>query len=354
VASVPRLRPDLELLGGYHSPQVPAKVRLNTNESPYPPPERWKETLKVALDGIDFHRYPDRSAKALREAIGSMHGVGSERVFAAKGSNEVIQCLLLAYGGPGRCAATFEPTYLLHSHIARLTGTRVVSGLRGEDFGIDMAEVDRVLGESSPELVFLCSPNNPTGGAVDVDSLSRIVAKAEGLVVVDEAYGQFSKWSALDLPGHQPGVAVVRTFSKTWAMAACRLGYAVADEEVVAACESVALPYHLDAVAQAAGVAALGFVADMEARVGAIVEERARLEAALGCMEVDLWPSQANFVLFRPRHRDATEVWKGLLDRSVLVRNCDGWPHLDGCLRVTVGTPSDDDAFLDALAEVLG
>jgi len=175
--------------------------------------------------------------------------------------------------------------------------------------------------------------------------------------VVDEAYGQFAPWSALDmLTAGEPGaqrLAVVRTFSKTWSMAACRLGYLVAHPDVVAACDMVALPYHLDAMTQLAGRLALKHVAAMEQRVALLTEERGRIAAALSDLAVDSWPSDANFVLFRPRSRPASAVWADLLAASVLVRDCSTWPGLEGCLRVTVGTPEENDRFLAALAAAL-
>jgi histidinol-phosphate aminotransferase len=179
------------------------------------------------------------------------------------------------------------------------------------------------------------------------------LAVAPGLVVVDEAYGQFAPRSALaDVAPGRP-LVVVRTFSKTWSMAAARLGYCVAPPEVVEVLEKVALPYHLDATKQLAGEIALDFEAEMHARVAALVEERGRLEATLADLPVDVFPSGANFILFRPRGREGKDVWQGLLDRSVLVRDCSSWPRLEGCLRITIGTPDEDDAFLAALTEVL-
>jgi len=348
------VRADLVALGAYHSPQVDADVRLNTNESPYPPPDGWREDLAAAVAGIDFHRYPDRAATALRQGLAELHGVAKEEIFCANGSNEVLLCLLLAFAGPGRRAALFQPTYTLHSHLARLVGTEVVEGTRSSDFRIDPVEADRLLLSASPEITFVCSPNNPTGGAEPLELIEHLVARAPGLVVVDEAYGQFSPSSALDLragPADTSGMAVVRTFSKTWAMAACRLGYLVADRRVVEGCEAASLPYHLSSLTQAAGLLALRYGAEMASRVAAISEERGRLSAALSQMPVESWPSDANFILFRPERRTATEVWEGLLERGVLVRDCSRWPGLDGCLRVTVGTPADNGRFLDALGE---
>jgi histidinol-phosphate aminotransferase len=351
--SLPPVRDDLVELEGYHSPQVDVRIRLNTNESPYPPPAGWRQAWLEELAAVPFHRYPDRRARALRAAIAELHGVEPSRVLAGKGSNEVLQALCLAYGGPGRAVAVFEPTYALHSHIARVTGTGVAVGERRADFTLDLDEVRRVLARSQPAITFLTTPNNPTGLVEPPDVVEAVLEAAPGLVVVDEAYAQFAPWSALSLLADDRPLVVTRTFSKTWAMAAMRLGYLVAPAEVVEACERVLLPYHLDAATQAAGRLALRYQAEMEARVHAIVEERERVVAALRDLPVDVWTSGANFVLFRPRRLDGAELWKGLVERSVLVRDCSSWPRLEGCLRVTIGTPDEDDAFLAALAEVL-
>ena len=357
------VRDDLAALEGYHSAQVTVDVRLNTNESPYPPPAAWREAFLEELATVPFNRYPDREATALRTAIGELHGVGPEQILAGNGSNEVIQALCLAYGGAGRTVAVFEPTYALHSHIPRITGTGVAVGERRADFTLDPAEVRRVLTEANPAITFLCSPNNPTGVIDSTEVIEAALAAAPGLVVVDEAYGQFTPTSALPLIADDRPLVVTRTFSKTWSMAACRLGYLVAPAGIVAAAERAVLPYHLDAATQIAGRLALRFTAEMEARVAALVAERERLAGALAALPVDTWPSGANFLLFRPRAVDGpagpsgplsgAAVWKGLVERSVLVRDCSSWPGLDGCLRVTVGTPAEDDAFLSALREVL-
>jgi histidinol-phosphate aminotransferase len=346
-------RDDVALMAGYHSPQVDVAVRLNTNEAPEAPPAAFTRRLADALAGIEWHRYPDRAYRRLREAIAEHHGVAPEQVFAANGSNEVLQTLLLAYGGPGRRAAVFEPTYALHSHIARITGTAVAVGGRSDDFTVDLDEVRRVLAEHRPEITFLCSPNNPTGRAEPEETVAAVGAMAPGIVVVDEAYGQFAPWSALGLVDERADVVVTRTFSKTWSMAGARLGYLVGPAGLVEGLDKVVLPYHLDVVKQLAGTLALSYTDEMRARVAALVEERGRVAAALSALPVDVWRSDANFVLFRPQTRDGAAVWQALLDRSVLVRNCADWPRLDGCLRVTIGTPAENDAFLAALAEVL-
>jgi histidinol-phosphate aminotransferase len=322
-----------------------------------PPPAEWLDAFRSGLADLDFNRYPDRQATQLRAALADSHQVDPSQVFCANGSNEVLQSLLLAYGGPGRTAALFEPTYTMHAQIARTTGTAVVVGQRTDDFLLDLGEVRRVLDEGDPAITFLCSPNNPTGRAEPRTDIETVVELAPGLVVVDEAYGQFAPSSALEIVRDDPAAAdrvvVVRTFSKTWSMAAARLGYLVGPPEVVAACELVALPYHLDAVKQLAGVLALHYTNQMEARVALLTEERGRIESTLLDLPVDTWRSDANFILFRPTGRPARQVWQDLLDRSVLVRDCSEWPGLTGCLRVTVGTPEENDRFLAALIESL-
>ena len=349
-------RPDVELMDGYHSPQLDVRVRLNTNESPEAPPSEWTDALGAALASIDWNRYPDRSAEALRTAIGALHGVGPEQIFVANGSNEVLQTVMLTFGGPGRTAAVWEPTYALHSHIARITGTAVVEGERAEDFSTDLNEVARVIENSRPAVSFLCSPNNPTG-VVDDESTVRstldLVAEVDGLLVVDEAYGQFAPWSATGLISDDTPLVVTRTFSKTWSMAAARLGYLVGPVWIVAELEKVVLPYHLDAFKQLAGTLALAHVDEMNRRVERLVAERDRLSGRLSALDVDLWPSGANFILFRPRSMSGAAVWSELVERSVLVRNCSSWPRLGDCLRVTIGTTDEDDTFLAALEEVL-
>lgn len=340
-------------LEGYHSPQVEVDVRLNTNESPYGPPREWIGELVGELERIEFNRYPDRQARALRGALAESHGVDPAQVFVANGSNEVLQTLFLTYGGPGRNALVFEPTYAMHSQIGHQTFTNVVVGQRADDFTLDLDEANRLIGEADPALTFLCSPNNPTGLAEPRSVVDEVLDLAPGLVIVDEAYGQFSSWTALDLVDDDVPLVVTRTYSKTWSMAGFRLGYLVAAAPVVAELEKRILPYHLDTVKQAAGLLALRHTTDMEERVGALVRERERVQEALADLDVDVWRSDANFVLFRPRAMSGDDVWQALVERSVLVRNCSTWPRLENCLRVTIGTPDEDDRFLTALREVL-
>lgn len=352
----PRVRDDIALRAGYHSPQLHVNVRLNTNEAPTAPPAGFHAALHRALDEIDWHRYPDRAASALRAALAERYAREPDEVFVANGSNEVLQTIMLTFGGAGRTAAVFEPTYALHSHISKTTGTAVVEGARREDFSLDMDEVRRVIETHEPDVLFLCSPNNPTG-LVDppdtVDTVLELMAHTDGLLVVDEAYGQFSDFSAVDKIGDDVPLVVSRTFSKTWSMAGARLGYLLAPSWIVHELDKVALPYHLDSFKQAVGLAALEFGADMDERVALIVKERTRVLAALEDLPVTSWNSGANFFLFRANDVPGEELWEQLVEHSVLVRNCSTWPRLQGCLRVTIGTPEENDTFLASLAEAL-
>ncbi len=349
-------RAGIAVMEGYHSPQLEVKVRLNTNESPEPPPESFTDAVARAVRTIAWNRYPDRRACRLRARIAAFHGTEADNVFAANGSNEVIQSLLLAYGGPGRTAVTFEPTYSLHSHLARVTATPVIQAQRDRDLALDLDEATATVARHRPAVTFLCSPNNPTGMVDEPQVIAAVldsVRSVGGLLCVDEAYGQFSPYSALDLVSRDVPLVVTRTYSKTWAMAGARLGYLVGPDWVVDEMEKVALPYHLDAMTQAAGIVALDYGAEMNRRVDTLVAERTRLCAELARLPVDVWPSGANFVLLRTVAMPGAAVWQALVDRSVLIRDCSSWPRLAGCLRVTVGTPDENDLFLTALEEIL-
>ena len=352
----PEPRDDLKALSGYHSPQVDVGVRLNTNESPYAPPPAFVQRWLAALGDVDWNRYPDRDARALKDALGAFLGQPANRLLCGNGSNEVLQTLLLAYGGAGRKALMFEPTYALHAQIARGTGTEVIAGERRADYSIDPDDAVALIAREKPSVVFVCSPNNPTGTVEPPETIARLAEAAAAwgaVLVVDEAYGEFAPWSAISLVDDESPIAVVRTYSKVWSMAGVRLGFGVAPSWMIDELEKVLLPYNLSVPTQIAGTVALDFKAEMEQRVASLVEERGRVFSALAQTGgIDVCPSGANFLLFRVAG-DAHDLWKRMLDADVLVRDFSSWPRVEGCLRVTIGTPAENDAFLAALAATL-
>jgi len=350
----PSVRDDLKDLQPYGAPQVDVPVRLNTNENPYPPSPALVRAVAgaVARAAGSLNRYPDRDAVELRKDLADYlgHGLTGRQVWAANGSNEVIQQLLQAFGGPDRRALGFDPGYSMHSLIARVTCTGWVSADRDEDFGLDPERAARVIEEQQPDLVFLTSPNNPTGTAAPMALLEAVGAAAPGLVVVDEAYAEFAREgtpSALTLLPRYPNLVVTRTMSKAFAMAGARIGYLAAAPEVVEKLLVVRLPYHLSAVTQAVARAALALADEPLATVTLIRAERTRLVAWLRQRGLTVADSDANFVLFG-EFDDRRAIWQGLLDRGVLVREV-GPPRW---LRVTVGTPAEMAAFRTALDEV--
>ncbi|MER5599564.1 histidinol-phosphate transaminase [Streptomyces sp. NPDC002265] len=354
------VRDELRGQSPYGAPQLDVPVRLNTNENPYPLPEVLVEriTERVRAAARDLNRYPDRDAVELRTRLAEYltktagHQVGLANVWAANGSNEVIQQLLQAFGGPGRTAIGFEPSYSMHALIARGTGTGWISGPRSADFTIDLAAAERAIAENRPDVVFITTPNNPTGNAVPRETVLALYEAAQAakpsIVVVDEAYVEFSHGaSLLPLLEGRPHLVVSRTMSKAFGAAGLRLGYLAAHPAVVDAVQLVRLPYHLSAVTQATALAALEHTGTLLKYVERLKEERDRLVRELRAIGYEVTESDANFVQFG-RFEDAHVVWRKILDQGVLVRD-NGVP---GWLRVTAGTPQENDAFLDAVREL--
>lgn len=343
-------RPGLREVGPYDSPQMDVAARLNTNECPVPLPAGFSDDLAAAVRDLPLNRYPDGEMRALREALAARVGHPVEGVWTANGSNEILTQLLTAYGGPDRSAALFEPTYLLHRRLCWLTQTSIVERELPPPFEIAEDDVAWATGVGA-DVVFVCSPNNPTGNTQSTDAVRSLAAGTDALVIVDEAYVEFGGETALPLVAEHPNVAVVRTFSKAFALAGARIGYVLAAPDVIGDLERVRLPYHLSALTQAAGVVALRHADEAAHGLEAIRQERDRIAAALGRIDgLTVYPTQANFVLFRPPG-DAKEIWRGLLDRGVLVRDLTA--VVPNALRVTAGTPHEVDLFLKALDEVL-
>jgi histidinol-phosphate aminotransferase len=348
------IRDDLAGRKPYGAPQLDVSIRLNTNENPYPPSEALAADITVAVAQVatGLNRYPDRGALALRAALADYlgHGLTAAQTWAANGSNEVIQQLLQAFGGPGRSALGFEPSYSMHPLIAQTTSTRWLAARRTADFGIDTAEAVATISSQQPDVVFVTSPNNPTGTALPLAIIEAICAAAPGMVVVDEAYAEFARdpaATALTLLPRFPRLVVVRTMSKAFAMAGARLGYLAADQAVVEALLVVRLPYHLSAMTQTVALAALRHTGELLDSVAVIRATRDETVAWLRAAGLQAAESDTNFILFGV-FDDSHAVWQALLDRGVLVRETgpDGW------LRVSIGTEPEMAAFRDALTGV--
>jgi histidinol-phosphate aminotransferase len=349
------IRADLAGRQPYGAPQLDVPVRLNTNENPYPPSLALVADIATAVADVagGLNRYPDRDAVALRTALAGYlgHGLTFASAWAANGSNEIIQQVLQAFGGPGRSALGFEPSYSMHPLITQTTATQWIAAERTSDFSLDPQLAAAEVSRREPDVVFLTSPNNPTGSATPLDVIDAVCAAAPGMVVVDEAYAEFSRdpaATALSLLARYPRLIVVRTMSKAFAMAGARVGYLAADPAVVAALLLVRLPYHLSAVTQAVALAALRHSAELLSSVAAIRAERDQLVSDLRGLGLTAPDSDANFVLFG-RFADRRAVWQALLDRGVLIRET-GPPEW---LRVSIGTEAETATFLSELKGVL-
>jgi histidinol-phosphate aminotransferase len=352
------LRDDLRGKSPYGAPQLDVPVRLNTNENPHPPTKALVDdvTASVAAVAGELHRYPDRDAVALRTELAEyMSGqtgtpLSVENLWAANGSNEILQQLLQAFGGPGRSAIGFVPSYSMHPIISDGTQTAWLVANRGDDFSLDADIAVQAIEEHTPDIVFVASPNNPSGQSVSLDTLGRLLdAMTKGVLILDEAYGEFSSQpSAVTLLDEYPTKLVVtRTMSKAFAFAGGRLGYLIAAPAVIDAMLLVRLPYHLSSVTQAAARAALRHADDTLGSVAKLIAERDRVTEALTDMGFRVIPSDANFVLFG-EFADAPATWQRYLDAGILIRDV----GIPGYLRATTGLAEENDALLKASAEI--
>jgi histidinol-phosphate aminotransferase len=351
------LREDLRGRSPYGAPQLDVPIRLNTNENPYPPPSELVDDVTAAVREVaaGLHRYPDRDAVALREDLATYLSastglpLSARNLWAANGSNEVLQQILQAFGGSGRTALGFEPSYSMHPIIAAGTRTEWLPTPRRDDFTLDTGRAAQIIAARRPDVVFVTSPNNPTGGSIPPAELEQLLRAAPAIVVVDEAYAEFSsRPSAVRLLDAYPGKLIVsRTMSKAFAFAGGRLGYLAAAPAVVDALQLVRLPYHLSLLTQAAARAALRHADATLTSVAKLSAERERVVEGLLGLGFSPVPSDANFVLFG-QFTDAKASWQSYVDNGVLIRDV----GIEGHLRVTIGTPEENDAFLAASKEV--
>lgn len=348
------LRDDLRGLTPYGAPQAPLPVALNVNENTHPVPDAVASDIldDIAVALRDVNRYPDREFTALREGFAQYlgHGLQAEQIWAGNGSNEVLQHILQAFAGPGRTVFSFGPTYSMYPLLAQGTGARWVAGRREPDYTLTPEDAVAQIEQIDPDVVLLCSPNNPTGTPLGLDVVEAVYEATRGVVVVDEAYQEFAPHdaaSALTLLEGRPRLAVSRTMSKAFAFAGARVGYLAADPAFIDALRLVRLPYHLSALTQAAAVAALRNSDVMLGMVDEIVGQRDRITATLEALGYTPHESWSNFVLFGGV-ADPRATWQRLYDRGVLIRDV----GIAGHLRVTAGTEAETTAFLDALASI--
>jgi len=351
------LRDDLRGKSPYGAPQLAVPVRLNTNENPHPPTKALVDDVVASVRdaAADLHRYPDRDAVALRRDLAAylcvQTGVqlGMENLWAANGSNEVLQQLLQAFGGPGRSAIGFVPSYSMHPIISDGTRTEWIETPRAADFSLDVEAAVAAIADRMPDVAFVASPNNPSGQSVSLPDLRKLLDATPGILIVDEAYGEFSSQpSAVALVAEYPTKLIVtRTMSKAFAFAGGRLGYLIATPAVIEAMLLVRLPYHLSSMTQAAARAALRHADDTLGSVTTLIAERERVSAALSGMGFRVVPSDANFVLFG-EFADAPTAWQRYLDAGVLIRDV----GIAGYLRVTTGLADENDVFLQTSAQI--
>jgi histidinol-phosphate aminotransferase len=353
------LRETLRPLSPYGAPQVPAQAALNTNENPYSPSPALQKAITdaVAKVAADLNRYPDRDATVLRTKLAnyinelSSTKFSAENVWAANGSNEIIQSIFLAFaGGP---VLGFTPSYSMHPLIAKVTGSVWIDGKRNADFSLNTSDAISEIQKNKPTLTFITTPNNPTGGSVTIQEIEKLADACKevgGLLVVDEAYAEFSQEkSAVTLISNNPHVIVIRTMSKAFAFAGARVGYLVSDASVKDAMMIVRLPYHLSALTQAAAQVAIDHRQELLGGVATIIAARESVVKALHEMGLTTVPSSANFVLFTGFKQDAPQLWAALLEKGVLIRDV----GLSGYLRVTIGNEAENTLFISALKELI-
>ena len=353
------LRETLRPMTPYGAPQLPAQATLNTNENPYSPSPALQKAITDAVAKVasDLNRYPDRDATLVRSKLATYINEGSgtnftaDNIWAANGSNEIIQSIFLAFAQD--LVLGFTPSYSMHPLIAKTTGAQWLDGKRNPDFSLNIDDAVAEIIKNKPTLTFITTPNNPTGGAVTIDEIKRLADAAKsvgGLLVVDEAYAEFSQEiSAVTLISNNPHVIVIRTMSKAFAFAGARVGYLVSDQAVKDAMMIVRLPYHLSALTQAAAQVAIDYRAELLAGVSALIAARESMVAALGAMGLSTIPSSANFVLFTGFKQDAPQLWSALLEKGVLIRDV----GLSGYLRVTIGNDAENQLFISALKELI-
>lgn len=349
------VRKELLDLKSYEEPSLPAGVvRLHANENPYPFPEAVREGIIAQLRELEISRYPDPAAKALRASISTYTGWSAAQTIVGNGSNELILTLMLTFGGPGARVVIPVPTFSMYQIVANLTGAVPVPVSLNKDYAIDMFTLEREIQHPATKLVMLCSPNNPTGNLISPEQVAQICRSTQGLVVLDEAYYEFAQQTSVGILQDLPNLVILRTFSKAFGLAGQRVGYLMANEEVIAQVKKASLPYNLNAFTQIAAQVALEQAREFSPQIEAILADRTRVDEALRKMPgLVVYPSAANFILFKCTQKPAGEVFSLLEEAGVIIRYFHEASGLENCLRVTIGTKEENDTFLEKLSQIL-
>lgn len=349
------LRPSCERLSAltpYDPKYLPAEAYLSANENPSDVPKEVRNEINRRLKTLSFNRYPDPLANSLRDRIAEANGLERECVLVGNGGDELLFNIALAWGGPGRIFLNLPPTFSVYEQNARLTGTEVVSIPRLSDYSIDEDAVLSRAAEGDIDYLIVASPNNPTGQLAGEEFLAALLDATDALVMVDEAYFEFSRMTMRPYLARHKNLVILRTFSKAFSLAGVRLGYILGDPAVITEFVKVRQPYSVDAVSQTIAEAVYENRASFERGIVSIIEERTRLIDELRKLpEIKPYPSDANYILFRAG--GAGDIWQALYDRGILVRDFSTAEYLTDCLRVTVGSPEENERFLAALKEVL-
>ena len=345
--------PNLADIEPYDPKYIPAEVMISANENPHDVPADLRRKIESAIRAVDFNRYPDPLANDLRDQIAHANGLDRDNVIVGNGGDELLFNLALTYGGPGRAFLNIPPTFSVYVNNAQLTNTRVVEVPRRADFSIDEDAVIARLAQGDIDYTIITSPNNPTGDVASEAFVRRALEASDALVMVDEAYFEFSCTTVRPLLAEYDNLVILRTFSKAFSLAGVRMGYLLANECVINEFKKVRQPYSVDAVSQAIAGVVYENRSAFAPGIDAIIAERARVTEALGAIEgVQVWPSGANYLLFRVE--GAGEVWKQLLDAGVLIRDFSRSARLENCLRVSIGSAEENTRFLDTLTQILG
>ena len=344
------IKPQVRRLKAYSIDETPVRIKLDAMENPFPLPGMVRRDISVAIEKASVNRYPDPSGKKLKKTIADLWGMNPDRIILGNGSDELIQMIVLAFGGPVLIPV---PTFTMYDITARALAQHVVSVPLGKDFTLDADRLIKKAGEAKARVLFLACPNNPTGNRYADDAVRKILEKTDAAVVIDEAYFSFSGKTWLPLLSKYPNMIILRTLSKI-GYAGLRVGVLTASSAVVAELNKIRLPYNINTLSQTAAVAALAHKNVVELQISLLISERESLYNALSVMPgTTAYPSETNFILFRTT-TNASGIYKELKHAGILIKDLNKPGPLKNCLRVTVGTPEENREFIDTLKKILG